>query len=243
MATFATFNNRLPDPTFLVSDAGSVEASGSKAAGFASVSMSSNRPVQVSRTLSGRGVHSTSGSHHWEVNISYNPMKKEQFDPIMSFLEARNGRLSPFFVVLPQHSRPKNSTFAAHVGANTIRAVGAHVADSSTLLIDTPSTFPASASPMDCFTITDSTDVNHLKFYRVTRVETNALYQAGTTQPTTSQLRLHIMPPLVRPVADNSVINWINPQMRVFQKSEVLEYQLSTDNLYQFQLSLEEIQP
>ena len=242
MATFVSFNNRLPDPTFTVSDAGSV-AAGSTAAGFASVSMSSNRPVQVSRTLSGRGVHSTTGSHHWEVNISYNPMKKAQFDPIMSFLEARNGRLNPFFVVLPQHSRPKDATFAAYAGANDIRTVGAHVADSSTLLIDTSGTFPASASPMDCFTINDSTDANHLKFYRVTRVETNALYQEGTTQPTTSQLRLHIMPPLVRPVADNSLINWINPQMRVIQKSDVLEYQLSTDNLYQFQLSLEEIQP
>lgn len=242
MATFATFNTRLPDPTFTVSDAGSVGA-GSTAAGFASVSMSSNRPSQVSRTLSGRGIHATSGAHHWEVNISYNPMKKAQFDPIMSFLEAHDGRLKPFTVVLPQHSSPKDSVFAAHVNANIIRTVGAHAADSSTLLIDTPSTFPASASPMDCFTITDSTDVNHLKFYRVTRVETNALYQVGTTQPTTSQLRLHIHPPLVRAVADNSVINWINPAMRVIQKSDVLEYQLSTDNLFNFQLNLEEILP
>ena len=242
MATFATFNNRLPDPTFTVSDAGSVGA-GSTAAGFASVSMSSNVPVQVSRTLSGRGVHATSGAHHWEVNISYNPMKKTQFSPIISFLEAHNGRLNPFFVVLPQHSRPSNATFATHAEGAVIRTVGAHVADSSTLLIDTPTTFPAYAAPMDCFTITDSTDVNHLKFYRVTRVETNALYQDGTTQPTTSQMRLHIHPPLVRAVADNSVINWINPAMRVVQKADVLEYQLSTDNLFQFQLNLEEVLP
>ena len=46
MATFATFNNRLPDPTFAVTDAGSVGA-GSSDAGFASVSISSNVPVQV----------------------------------------------------------------------------------------------------------------------------------------------------------------------------------------------------
>lgn len=242
MATFATFNNRLPDPTFTVSDAGSVGA-GSTAAGFASVSMSSNVPVQVSRTLSGRGVHATSGAHHWEVNISYNPMKKTQFSPIISFLEAHNGRLNPFFVVLPQHSRPSDSTFATHVTTNPVRFVGAHVADASSILVDCGVVFPTYAAPMDCFTITDSTDVNHLKFYRVTRVETNALYQDGTTQPTTSQMRLHIHPPLVRAVADNSVINWINPAMRVVQKADVLEYQLSTDNLFQFQLNLEEVLP
>jgi hypothetical protein len=243
MATFATFNTRLPDPTFLVSNAGSVEASGSTAAGFANVSMSSNRPSQVSRTLSGRGIHATSGAHHWEVNISYNPMKKSQFDPIMSFLEAHDGRLNPFFVVLPQHSVPKDVTFAAHVTSNAVSVVGAHVADSSTLLVDCGVAFAAYASPMDCFTITDASDINHLKFYRVTRVETNALYQTGTTQPSTSQMRLHISPPLVRAVADNAVINWINPAMRVVQKSDVLEYQLSTDNLFNFQLNLEEILP
>lgn len=242
MATFATFNNRLPDPTFAVTDAGSVGA-GSTAAGFASVSMSSNLPVQVSRTLSGRGVHATSGAHHWEVNISYNPMKKAQFSPIISFLEAHNGRLNPFFVVLPQHSRPSDATFATHVTNNPVRFVGAHAADSSSILVDCGVAFPEHASPMDCFTITDSTDVNHLKFYRVTRVETNALYQAGTAQPSTSQMRLHIHPPLVRAVADNSVVNWINPAMRVVQKADVLEYQLSTDNLFQFQLNLEEILP
>jgi len=243
MATFATFNNRLPDPTFLVSDAGSVETSGSTAAGFASASMSSNRQTQLQRTLSGRGVHSESGAHNWEVNISYNPMKKAQFDPIASFLDAQNGRLNPFFVVLPQHSSPKSAAFTSLVATHGIRAVGAHVADSSTLLVDAPVTLTSFAAPMDCFTISDPADVNHLKFYRVTRVETNALYQAGTTQPSTAQMRLHISPPLVRPVADNAVINFINPRMRVVQKSDVLEYQLSTDNLFSCQLNLEEVLP
>lgn len=242
MATFVTFNTRLPDPTFTVSDAGSVGA-GSSAAGFASMSMSSNMPVQVYRTLSGRGIHATSGTHNWEVNINYHPMRRSQFDVVQSFLEAHNGRLNPFYVVLPQHSRPKNTVFAEHVTANTVRFVGAHVADSSSILVDCPVEFPTFASPMDCFTITDSTDINHLKYYRVTRVETYYLYQYGTTQPATNQMRLHIHPPLVRAVADNAVVNWINPAMRVIQKSDILEYQLSTDNLFQFQLNLEEILP
>jgi hypothetical protein len=243
MATFVTFNDRLPDPTFGVNNAGVVDAAGIKGPGFANVSVTSDRPAQVSRTISGRGVHTESGAHKWEVNISYHPMRRDQFDVVQSFLDARNGRMNPFFVVLPQNSKPKNATFASYVTSNIIKVLGGHLADSSTLTIEAPGTFPASASFGDYFTISDPNDINHLKMYKVTRVETNALYQQGKVQPAVNHLRLHIMPPLTRFVADDAVVNWINPKMRVIQKGDTVEYQLNTDNLYNFQLNLEEILP
>jgi hypothetical protein len=143
---------------------------------------------------------------------------------------------------LPQHSKPKDSTFATFATGNVIRAAGAHAAGSNTLLIDAAVNINGNAKPGDFFTINDGADTNHEKAYRVTRVETNALYQQGSTQPALNQLRLHIMPELVRNVSDNAIINWINPEFRVIQKADVFEYQLGTDNLYQFQLQLEEIQ-
>lgn len=241
MPTFTFFNDRLPDPTFGVSDAGSADAAGRKGPGFASVQVSSNRPVQVSRTMSGRGIQREGGAHTWEINITYNPMRRDDFDVVSSFLDARNGRLNPFFVVLPQYSRPKDNAFNTFVTTNTMRVVGAHSAGASSMLIDATPAISGTAKPGDFFTITDLNNVNHTKVYKVTRVETNALYQAGETQPATNQLRIHFMPPLTRLVADDSEINWLNPKFRVIQKNEVTEYQLNTDNLYQFQLSVEEI--
>lgn len=242
MAAFTSFNDRLPDPTFGIGTAGQTDNTGQYGPGFASVTVTSNRPVQSSRTISGRGVQSTVESQYWEIAINYNPMKRDDFDVVSSFLDARNGKLNPFYVVLPQYSKPKDALFATFVTNNTIRAQGAHSAGSPYLLIDAAVAMSGAPSFGDFFTISDPTDAAHLKVYKVVRVESNTSYRTDLGQPTTFQYRVWTLPPLVRTVSDNSVINWINPKFRVIQKSDTLEYALDTNNTYQFQLQLEEIQ-
>ena len=244
MPTFTNFNDRLPDPTFGQSLAGSVDATGQTGPGFASIQVSALRPVNVSRTISGRGVHRETGSHTWEINITYNPMRRDQFDIVSSFLESRGGgRMNPFYVVLPQYAQPKGAAFAAFAKANVITVLSTAQAGASKMLISSGPTMQGTPSPGDFFTLSDNANVNHKKVYKVTRVETNALYQIGTTQPATNQARIHFNPPLSKLTTSGAVVNWINPAFRVIQKSETLEYSLNTDNLYQFQLQLEEIQP
>jgi hypothetical protein len=235
------YNNRLPDPTFGVNSAGVVDENGSRGPGFATVSVTSSRPAQVSRTNSGRGVHRESGAHTWEINISYNPMLRGDFDIVSSFLDFRNGRLNPFYVVLPQNSKPKDSLFASYVTTNTMGLVSTTNAGASSLLLDGPSTIVGAPSPGDYFNINDPSDINHQKTYKVTAVDTNAVYNSALPRPTTSQVRVHIMPPLTRQTSGSATIVWINPKFRVIQKSDVQEYSLNTDNLYQYGLSLEEI--
>ena len=244
MVTFTTFVHRLPDPTFGIGDAGNLDnTTTTRAPGFASVSVTSNRPVQASKTVSGRGVQSSNGQQYWEITINYNPMKRDDFDIVSSFLDARNGKLNPFYVVLPQYSKPKDATFAAFAAANVFSVNGNHNAGSLYLNIHGSSPINGSAKPGDFITITDSGDVNHQKAYKVVRVETNSLYQSGTTQPATNELRIWTMPPLTRFTNGEAVVNWINPQFRVIQKADVLEYALDTNNTYQFQLQLEETVP
>jgi hypothetical protein len=241
MATFTSFPDRLPDPTILTNDSGINDTAGTIGPGFASVTVRNNRPVQTSRTISGRGVQVTSGAQHWEIDINYHPMTRDQFDIVASFLDSKNGRLNPFYVVLPQNSKPKNANFAAFVLANTMLVKGAHAAGSPYITMDSAVNISGQARPGDFFTISDPLDINHKKAYKVVTVETNAFYQSGKTQPALNETRIWTMPPLTRFVSDNSTVIWINPKFRVIQKSEVLEYQLGTDNLYQFQLQLEEI--
>jgi len=52
-----------------------------------------------------------------------------------------------------------------------------------------------------------------------------------------------VMPPLARSVSSGSVIRFIDPRFRVIQKGDTLEYDLNTDNLYQFSVSVEELLP
>lgn len=243
MPAFTSFNNRLPDPTFGVNDAGALDAFGSRGPGFANVSVQSIRPAQVSRTNGGKGVHRETGAHNWAININYHPMLKDHFDVISSFLDARNGRINPFFVVLPQHSRPKDALFAAYATSNVIPVYLAHSAGSPTLTVRTPTGYTGTPKPGDYFTITDSNDVNHMKAYKINRVENNSNYLTGSTALGANDIRLHVTPPLVRNTANGAVVNFINPQFRVIQTSDVQEYNLNTDNLYSYQLQLEEIQP
>jgi hypothetical protein len=243
MATFNTFSNILPDPVNKITDAGDSDPSGVAGPGFAGVKFTSHGETQVSRTNSGRGVHRDQGVQYFSFTIKYNPMLREQFDPVDAFLASRNARRDPFFVVLPQYSKPKVAAFATFAQTYVIRAKGAYTSGKESMMVDSTSVFPAYSRPGDMFTITDPADANHLKVYKVTRVETNARYQAGTTQPTTSEMRLHFSPPLQRSVSDNSVINFINPKFRVVARSDLREYDLDTDNLYSYSLDVEEIQP
>lgn len=248
MPTFTTFSDLLPDPINKINNAGAVDASGSAGPGFAKIKFTSDNTTQVSRTISGRGITASPSYHSWSFDISYNPMTRDEFDPVGAFLDMRRGRLNPFFVILPQHAAPKNTTFAAYATANLNGITAATTAAGSPTIMITGTAgmtevLAGSPSPGDFFTITDNGDVNHKKAYKVLRVETSTTYQVGTTVPSTTQRRLWTQPPISRAVTSGAIINFINPRFRVVQKGDTLEYDLDTDNLYQFALSLEEILP
>ena len=243
MPVFNSFSNVLPDPIRKITDQGDIDASGVAGPGFAGVHFSSNSETQVSRTNSGRGVQRDQETQFWSFSIKYNPMFRAQFDPVDAFLASRNGRRNPFFVVLPQYSKPKDSAFATFATSNIIRTFTPVLSGARSLMIDAVPVFSSTPKPNDMFTITDPANANHLKMYKITRVETNLRYQAGSLQPTTNQLRIHVDPPIQRATTEDAVINFINPMFRVIQRSDIREHDLDTNNLYSFSLDLEEIQP
>jgi hypothetical protein len=251
VATFTVFSDLLPDPNNKIDIAGvsNNSSAGSSGPGFAKVQLRSLNQIQTSRTISGRGVISSPGFHVWEISVTYNPITRSEFEPVASFLHSKQSGLRPFYVILPQYSAPQNSLFATYATSNLtgITVASNTPAGSNTVLIGGTSgmteELAGNPTPGDFITFTDSTDVNHKKAYRIVGVETSAYYQEGTTAPTATQRRLRLDPPLSRNLSASSVVNFIKPKFRVKQKGDVLEYELGTDNLYQFSLSLEEIQP
>ena len=236
MPTFTSFSDLLPDPNNKINNAGVVDATGTAGPGFASVKFASNNQTQVSRTISGRGVTASPSYHQWSFDISYNQMTRTEFDPVSTFLESRRGRLNPFYVILPQHAAPKDSAFASNTLTASVTSAG-----SPTLMLNGVST--GNPSPGDSFTITDAADSNHKKAYKVLRVETASTYQIGTIAPSATQRRVWTQPPITRAVSVGATVTFVNPKFRVIQKGDTMEYDLDTDNLYQFSLSLEEMLP
>ena len=243
MATFASFIDTLPDPNNLTNDYG--QPSGTAGVGFKSIKFTSQAPVQVSRTNSGRVITRGIAGHKWSVNITYNPMTRDEFEPVFSFLLQQKGRLNPFYVQLPNQYTARNSDFATHVASNTITNEFALTRGASYMVQDGHHA-SHSPEPGDMFTITDDTDSLHTKAYRVTRVMTSALYWAGLTGndiPTdTAERGIYFTPNLQRDVAAGKTIVYKNPKIRVILKNDIQEYSLGTNNLYTFSLNLEEAQ-
>lgn len=256
MAAFTSFQNVLPDPNNKIADAGQIggatnQPAGTAGPGFASVKLSSRQPMLRDITNSGRLLSRAVASHRWTINITYNPMTREQFEPVYNFLIQRRGSLSPFFVSLPQYRLPQNSSFStwgAQSNGQFLESNSATNAGATSVLLDPESgaTYSRSSNgtpaPGDLFTI-NSTTSNHLKAYRVTRVEDNTYYLSGTTQPSgTSQIRIHFVPGLAKSIEVNAPFKFNDPLIRVIQAGDVQEYSLGNNGLYQFSLNLEEVQ-
>lgn len=248
MATFNSFQNVLPDPNNLIVPSLGAEPqsgfTGFEGPGYASVQLTSEQPLMRDRTNSGRLLARGIVGHKWKIAIKYNPLTQNVFNRIYSFLLQRNA-LDPFFVSLPQHRIPINPTFQTYAASNNLEAVGAYAAGVKEVLLDGPGPYSGSNGqpfPGDIFTIS-STNSNHLKTYMVTRVETNAANLAGSTPtPTTGQVRIHFTPGLSAAVEDNADFVFHNPLFRVVPTSDTQQYNLNSNNLYEYSLNLEEAQ-
>lgn len=246
MATFNTIQHTLPDPNNSIGDGG--QNTGTTGPGFASVKLSSEHKIMNTRTNSGRLISREISGHKWDIDLAYNPMTREEFEPVYSFLLQKRGSMRPFFVSLPQYRAPRDATFAAYVATPSNQFVTTSTAAAGAVEFTVNkasynSGINGTAKPGDLFTIDDTQDTNHTKVYQITRVETNALHEAATSTPSTSQLRIQFIPALQRAVSSGADVNFHDPKFRVIMKNDVQEYNLNTDNLYSFSLKLEEAQP
>ena len=240
MATFGTFANRLPDPAFNVAPDGSTTNAGAGdfGPGFASVKFTSEQPVSMTRTNSGRVITRAIVGHHWKIEISYHPMTRAEFEPIYNFLEERRGRLKPFFVVLPQYASPQTAS------SGTISVTGAIASGDTNFLATGTSASGMNLGRGDMITINDSSDSNHLKAYKIIRVhDSSNKLSSDSALDAANERRYYVSPPFEKSVTSGSTLVYTNPLIRVINTKDVIEYNLGTNNLYQFSLSLEEAQP
>jgi len=247
MSDFTSFQNILPDPNNAISYAGDDDSASVgvvNGSGFASVKFTSEQPTLRDRTNSGRLLSRAIVAHKWKIGITYNPMTRVEFEPIYNFLLQKRGGLNSFFVSLPQYRVPQDSTFATYAASNNLEAAGAMVAGATEALLvksGYSNTTNKTPRPGDLFTIS-GTNSNHLKAYMVTRVETTADYLTGAAQPSSSQVRIHFSPGFSKAVGTGDDFIFHNPLVKVILSSDVQQYSLNTDGLYQYSLNLEEVQ-
>jgi hypothetical protein len=113
MPTLTNTTNILPNPDNAYNVAGQ-DSGNDTGPGFVSVKLSSEHKINNQRTNSGRLISRELSGHKWNIDITYNPLTREEFDPVYSFLLQSRGSMKPFFISLPQYSVPKDSTFASY---------------------------------------------------------------------------------------------------------------------------------
>lgn len=223
----------LPDPDFGITDDGNYSSNAAdKGPGFASVKVESVQPVMRDRTNSGQLIQRFQSYQKWAINITYNPMTKEEFSPVYAFLLDRQLTMEPFFVRLPQHD------------GNTTEIHEAAAAGSRQLRIATNSNI----KPGDLFYVKDPNDTTHEKAYKVVRHEQqNDLYDDTTHNtagsPTQHYDRITIVPPLQKAVSitgGNTFAEFADPIVKVIQTTNNFSYSLNKNGLYSFTLKLEE---
>jgi hypothetical protein len=246
MADFSTYQHTLPDPNNSIGEGG--QTTGNAGPGYSAVKLASEHKIMNTRTNSGRLISRELSGHKWNINLSYNPMTRDEFEPIYTFLLQKRGAMRPFFVSLPQYKEPRDSGFASYLssGANQFITT-ASASASSTKFTVTHSGYNSATNGIakqgDLFTIDDTNDTNHTKVYQIVRVETAASQLSGATTVNANQLRIEFIPALQRSVSVGADVNFYDPKFRVVMQNDVQEYDLNTDNLYSFSLKLEEAQP
>ena len=247
------FSLRLPDPAYKRHWSGGNLAGtqGDYGPGFASVKVTSDQKVMISRTNSQRVLAKAVAGQKWNIQIDYHPMTQAEFRPVDAYLQMKQGALTPFQVALPQYNTPANAAWVTDLATKTFTAQSAHSAGATSIEItgsgSWASNYNASNDPTttniplpgEMFTIADSSDTNHTKVYMITYVETFNTFHV--TQPASSAgLRLGISPPLTKNVSTNGTLNFLTPVFKVIMPTAVRSYSLNTDNLYKFSLKLEE---
>ena len=244
MGTFTDFSNVLPNPSNPIAYDGSSNSNNAGYAagpGYASVKVSSNFRTSKDLTNTGRHVARAKAFQNYNIDIRYNDLTEEEFNVVYGFLLEKQGMLKTFFVPLPQYDNPQDGTLVSNNPSFTTN--GATTAGSTTITIQDAgynSGNDGTLRPGDMITFTDSSDSNHLKAYKVTRVETSDNYTGS--QPLTTQLRLHLSPSLQKTVSGGSTVNYVNPKVKVIMKSDNINYELKTNSLYSLALSVEEVQ-
>jgi hypothetical protein len=187
-----------------------------------SASISSQQNTIVSTTTSGRRQARQIDGQRFRMTISFPPMSRAEFAPINAFIMKQRSQLESF-----TYSPPTVSTTLG-VATGVIRNDGIVSAGATSCTIDgmansTSGVFKAG----DYFRFTGQTKV----YMIVADISSNGS-GSGT---------LTFEPPLRTAVADNTILIYSNVDFTLGLVADVQEFNIGTENLFQYQLDVIEV--
>jgi hypothetical protein len=180
---------------------------------FQAVNIKSTHNNLRSVTVSGRVQVRTIGGQKWEFSAKYNPMTREEFQPVFAFTTSQQGSLGTFTIVPPV------------VGSTSGTATG-------TALVNGSASVGATSVPVDGFTGTikagDFVKFPHSKVYMVTADRDGA----GN---------ISIEPALVTALVDGNQMEYNDVAFTMRLRNDVQQYGLSRFEYYTYEVDMEEV--
>ena len=181
---------------------------------FQAIDLQSRHNTLISESISGKIQARSIGGQRWSFSAKYNPMTREEFNPVYAFVISQQGMLGQFTIVPPVISST-SGTATGTMAVNGITSSG------------------TGTVPIDGITgIIKAGDfikfANHSKVYMVTADRDGA----GD---------MTIEPELVADVADDEEITYTSVPFTMRLANSIQSYSLSANEYYEYEIDMIEV--
>ena len=176
---------------------------------FEAINLQSNQKTLFSETDSGKSFRRQIQGQRFSFTISYPPMKRSDFAPIMAFIMKQRNRKEDFTITMPSYLNAQGNE------TGTLLVNGSHSASDTTIAIDGFAGVGAGRLKAG-----DLLKFAHDKVYMVVEDVTSSSNSATVT----------IEPPLRTALADNSGVTYDSVPFKVHLTSDVQEFATSQND-------------
>tara|TARA_R100000353_G_scaffold65471_1_gene50891 strand:- start:1247 stop:1855 length:609 start_codon:yes stop_codon:yes gene_type:complete len=176
---------------------------------FEAINLQSNQKTLFSETDSGKSFRRQIQGQRFSFTISYPPMKRSDFAPIMAFIMKQRNRKEDFTITMPSYLNAQGNE------TGTLLVNGSHSASDTTIAID-----GFAGDGAGRLKAGDLLKFAHDKVYMVVEDVTSSSNSATVT----------IEPPLRTALADNSGVTYDSIPFKVHLTSDVQEFQTNQND-------------
>ena len=176
---------------------------------FEAINLQSNQKTLFSETDSGKSFRRQVQGQRFSFTVSYPPMKRSDFAPIMAFIMKQRSRQEDFTITMPSYLNAQGNE------TGTLLVNGSHSASDTTIAID-----GFAGDGAGRLKAGDLIKFAHDKVYMVVEDVTSSSNSATVT----------IEPPLRTALADNSGVTYDSVPFKVHLTSDVQEFQTNEND-------------
>ena len=176
---------------------------------FTAINLQSNQKTLFSETDSGKSFRRQVQGQRFSFTVSYPPMKRSDFAPIMAFIMKQRSRKEDFTITMPSYLNAQGNE------TGTLLVNGSHSATDTTIAID-----GFAGDGAGRLKAGDLLKFAHDKVYMVIDDVTSSSNSATVT----------IEPPLRTALSDNSAVTYDSVPFKVHLTSDVQEFATSQND-------------